>query len=119
MSRQSRISSPLHLLARSGVAGLSLASPPQQPERTCVQGVAGNKKVEFKVEAQFLSQELVDNRQCALAAAACEAAAEEGHLEALACLHSRGSPWNVYTSNRAAAGGHLEVLRYVHGHGCP
>jgi hypothetical protein len=63
-------------------------------------------------------EELVDIRQCALAAAACEAAAKGGHLDALAWLHSRGCPWGV-TCYRAAQGGHLEVLQYAHEHGCP
>jgi hypothetical protein len=63
--------------------------------------------------------ELVDIRQCALAAAACEAAAKGGHLDALVWLHSRGCPWDVYTCYLAAVGGHLEVLRYAHEHGCP
>jgi hypothetical protein len=64
-------------------------------------------------------EELVDIRQCALAADACEAAAKGGHLDALAWLHSRGCPWDSYTCYHAAAGGHLEVLRYAHEHGCP
>jgi hypothetical protein len=63
-------------------------------------------------------EELVDIRQCALAADACEAAAEGGHLDALAWLHSRGCPWGL-TCYWAAAGGHLEVLRYAHEQGCP
>jgi hypothetical protein len=62
---------------------------------------------------------LVDKRQCALTADACSAAAGKGHLDALAWLHSRGSPWYGSTAWRAAEGGHLEVLRYAHEHGCP
>jgi hypothetical protein len=64
-------------------------------------------------------EELVDNRQCVLAADACAAAAEKGHLDALAWLHSRGCPWDIDVCNFAAAGGYLEVLRYAHEHGCP
>jgi hypothetical protein len=64
-------------------------------------------------------EELVDIRQCALAAGACTAAAKGGHLDALAWLHSRGCLWGSMTSFYAAAGGHLEVLRYAHEHGCP
>jgi hypothetical protein len=63
-------------------------------------------------------EELVDIRQCELSAAACAAAAAEGHLDALGWLHSRGCPWDKLTCERAAAGGHLEVLRYAHEHGC-
>jgi hypothetical protein len=63
--------------------------------------------------------ELVDNRQCVLAAGACIAAAWEGHLDALAWLHSRGCPWDSECCYTAAQGGHLEVLRYAHEHGCP
>jgi hypothetical protein len=62
--------------------------------------------------------ELVDNRQCELTAAACEAAAGAGHLDALAWLRSRGCAWDVSTGHYAAVGGHVEVLRYLHGHGC-
>jgi hypothetical protein len=62
--------------------------------------------------------ELVDNRQCELTAYACEAAAEKGHLDALAWLHSRGCPWG-WTCREAACEGHLEVLRYAHVHDCP
>jgi hypothetical protein len=64
-------------------------------------------------------EELVDIRQCALAADACEAAAKGGHLDALAWLHSRGCPWDGETCDRAAREGHFEVLRYAHEHGCP
>jgi hypothetical protein len=64
-------------------------------------------------------EELVDNRQCALAADACIAAAVKGHLDALAWLHSRGCPWGSWICFNAAEGGHLEVLRYAHEHGCP
>jgi hypothetical protein len=63
-------------------------------------------------------EELVDIRQCELTADACAAAAQEGHLDALAWLHSRGCPWDRFTSYRATGGGHLEVLRYAHEHGC-
>jgi hypothetical protein len=63
--------------------------------------------------------ELVVNRQCALTAGECAAAAGKGHLDALAWLHSRGCPWNIRTCNSAAVEGHLEVLRYAHEHGCP
>jgi hypothetical protein len=63
-------------------------------------------------------EELVDVRQCALTAAACEAAAKGGHLDALAWLHSRACPWGA-TCYNAAEEGHLEVLRYAHEHGCP
>jgi hypothetical protein len=59
-------------------------------------------------------EELIDNRQCELAAGACIAAAWRGQLDALTWLHSRGCP-----CYRAAAGGYLEVLRYAHEHGCP
>jgi hypothetical protein len=64
-------------------------------------------------------EELVDNRQCALTAEACAAAAGAGHLEALTWLHSRGCPWDSKTCDWAAIGGHLELLRYAHEHGCP
>jgi hypothetical protein len=64
-------------------------------------------------------EELVDNRQCELAAGACIAAAGKGQLDALIWLHSRGCPWGIATCNNATAGGHLEVLRYAHEHGCP
>jgi hypothetical protein len=64
-------------------------------------------------------EELVDNRQCELAAGACIAAAGKGQLDALTWLHSRGCPWDSYTFRFAAYGGHLEVLRYAHEHGCP
>ncbi|KAJ1619328.1 hypothetical protein T492DRAFT_890540 [Pavlovales sp. CCMP2436] len=64
-------------------------------------------------------EELVDNRQCVLTASACDAAANEGHLDALARLHSRGCPWDSGTCFCAAWGGRLEVLRYAHEHGCP
>jgi hypothetical protein len=63
-------------------------------------------------------EELVDNRQCALPADACAAAAKGGHLDALRWLHSRGCPWTRWTCYHAAVGGHLEVLRYAHEHGC-
>ncbi|KAJ1618545.1 hypothetical protein T492DRAFT_916766 [Pavlovales sp. CCMP2436] len=63
--------------------------------------------------------ELVDNQQCVLTVDACDAAAREGHLDALTWLHSRGCPWHVNTSLWAAVRGHLEVLRYAHEHGCP
>ncbi|KAJ1618104.1 hypothetical protein T492DRAFT_892611 [Pavlovales sp. CCMP2436] len=63
--------------------------------------------------------ELVDHRQCALAADACMAAAKNGQLDALIWLRSRGSPWDSNTSWCAAAGGHLEVLQYAHEHDCP
>ncbi|KAJ1631940.1 hypothetical protein T492DRAFT_869129 [Pavlovales sp. CCMP2436] len=64
-------------------------------------------------------EELVDNRQCELAAGACAAAAETGQLGALTCLHSRGCPWDRDTCRNSAVGGHLEVLQYAHEHGCP
>ncbi|KAJ1629699.1 hypothetical protein T492DRAFT_907378 [Pavlovales sp. CCMP2436] len=57
----------------------------------------------------------VDNRQCALAADVCVAAAGKGQVDALAWLHSRGCSICFW----AAQGGHLEVLRYAHEHGCP
>jgi hypothetical protein len=62
--------------------------------------------------------ELVDNRQSALTAGACEAAAGKGHLDAMGWLRSRGCPWDLNTGRMAARGGHLEVLRYAHEHGC-
>jgi hypothetical protein len=64
-------------------------------------------------------EELVVNRQCELAAGACEAAAWKGQLGALTWLHSRGCPWNTRAGNSAARGGHLEALRYAYEHGCP
>ncbi|KAJ1637484.1 hypothetical protein T492DRAFT_859893 [Pavlovales sp. CCMP2436] len=64
-------------------------------------------------------EELVDNRHCALAESACEAAAEKGQMGALGWLRSRSCPWDISTSYRAAEGGYLEVLRYAHEHGCP
>jgi hypothetical protein len=64
-------------------------------------------------------KELVDNRQCALTAGACAAAAKGGNMDALAWLHSRGCPLDSSVCNRAAEGGHPEVLRYAHEHGCP
>jgi hypothetical protein len=63
--------------------------------------------------------ELVDKRQCALAACACAAAAGKGRLDALAWLHSRGCPWDIKTCYVAALQGHVEVLRYAHELGCP
>jgi hypothetical protein len=71
------------------------------------------------VGCEDVIEELVDNRQCALSAGACSAAAAKGRLGALAWLHSRGCPWDYWTCDRAAEGGHLEVLRYAHEHGCP
>ncbi|KAJ1617135.1 hypothetical protein T492DRAFT_894216, partial [Pavlovales sp. CCMP2436] len=77
-------------------------------------------------------EELVDNRQCALTAGACTAAAGEGqlgalgwlrsrgwHLETLRYAHEHGCPWDTLTCYYAALGGHLEVLRYAHEHSCP
>ncbi|KAJ1631753.1 hypothetical protein T492DRAFT_869373 [Pavlovales sp. CCMP2436] len=66
----------------------------------------------------FALEELVDNRQCALAADACAAAAGKGQLAVLTWLHSRGCSWDRTTCVEAARGGHLEVLRYAHEHGC-
>jgi len=63
--------------------------------------------------------ELVENRQCPLAADACAAAAGKGHLGALGWLNSRGCPWDNQPCHHAVKGGHLEVLRYAHEHGCP
>jgi hypothetical protein len=71
------------------------------------------------VGSEDVLEELVDNRQCALTAGACEAAAAEGLLDALAWLRSRGCPWGVGTCYQAARGAHLEVLRYAHEQGCP
>jgi len=64
-------------------------------------------------------EELIDHRQCELAADACAAAAKNGQLDALTWLRSRGCPWNCSTCTNAASEGHLEVLRYAHEHGCP
>jgi hypothetical protein len=71
------------------------------------------------VGCEDVLEELVDKRQCALTAGSCAAAAKEGHLDALAWLHSCNCPWNLWTSGNAAYGGHLEVLRNAHEHGCP
>jgi hypothetical protein len=64
-------------------------------------------------------EELVDNRQCELTADAHEAAAAEGHQDALCWLHSRGCPCDRSVCEQAACGGrHLEMLQYSHEHGC-
>jgi hypothetical protein len=49
----------------------------------------------------------------------CEAAASNGHLDALKFLHERGCPWDACVCTAAASKGHIEVLRYLHEHGCP
>jgi hypothetical protein len=71
------------------------------------------------VGCEDILEELVDNRQCALTARACAAAAGKGHIGALAWLRSRGCEWDSDTCERAAYGGHLEVLRFAHDNGCP
>ena len=50
---------------------------------------------------------------------ACEAAAENGHLEALQWLCLHGSCWDENTCKAAARRGHLEVLRWARQNGCP
>ena len=34
-------------------------------------------------------------------------------------LHKRGCPWNEWACNAAAQNGHLECLKYLHDKGCP
>ncbi|KAJ1626387.1 hypothetical protein T492DRAFT_878540, partial [Pavlovales sp. CCMP2436] len=63
------------------------------------------------VGCMHVLEELVDNRQCALAVDACAAAGWKGQLVALGWLRSRGCPWDIDTSHLAAEGGHLEALR--------
>ncbi|KAJ1630868.1 hypothetical protein T492DRAFT_870841 [Pavlovales sp. CCMP2436] len=64
-------------------------------------------------------EELVENRQCALTVWVCDVAPGKGQLGALTWLHSRGCPWDRYTSYTSAYCGQLEALRYAHEHGCP
>jgi hypothetical protein len=55
---------------------------------------------------------------------AVRAAAAEGRLEVLMCLHGEGccqlNPWDYPWAGWAATkGGHLDVLMWLHGEGCP
>lgn len=48
----------------------------------------------------------------------CSAAALNGHLECLVCLHEQGYSWDEQCTLNAATNGHLECLRYAHRNGC-
>tara|TARA_Y100001958_G_scaffold120596_1_gene87711 strand:- start:430 stop:1737 length:1308 start_codon:yes stop_codon:yes gene_type:complete len=58
-------------------------------------------------------------RDVATEAAACECAAERGHLEALQWLRQNNFGWNANTMLSAASNGHIAVLRWAHQNGCP
>ena len=47
-----------------------------------------------------------------------DAAAENGHLEAVKYLRQKGYEWNCMTCAFAAKTGQLEVLKYAHENGC-
>jgi len=51
--------------------------------------------------------------------AACDWAAEFGHLENLKEAHERGCSWDEVTCSIAAQSGQLACLKYMHENGCP
>ena len=51
--------------------------------------------------------------------ALCEAAAREGHQEALVWLRSRGCRWGPSTVTRAAKGDHVTLVQWAVANGCP
>ena len=46
-------------------------------------------------------------------------AAKMNRLDMVRYLHSKGYPWDVYTSQQAVQSGHLEILKYLHENNCP
>ena len=48
-----------------------------------------------------------------------KAAAAQGNLDVLKCLHEDGCPWDAWTCRMAAEGGHFDMLKYAHENGCP